>query len=89
MCCRQVVRYRHDPLFDALARMGFIAWIRQPAHLSPHPVSGRTGHYQAPVAVAVAGLTDTGRAASDRLTGLEPSGQWKSAFRAKIAACPG
>jgi hypothetical protein len=74
VCHRQVVRDRHDLLSGALARRGFIAWMRPPGRLSRHPVSVRTGHCQAPVGVA--GLTDTGRAAPGGLTGPEQPGPW-------------
>ena len=74
VCFRQVVRYQHDPLFDALARMAFVAWVRQPVRLSQQPVSVRS--QRVPTPVEVAELTDTGRAALDWLAGLEQSDQW-------------
>lgn len=71
---RQVVRYRHEPLFDVLHQLGFVDWVRQPVPLSQRPVSARSPHHPAPVEIAV--LNDTGRAALDRLSGLEQSPRW-------------
>jgi len=31
---RQVMRYRHTPVFDALVELNFIVWVRQPVRLS-------------------------------------------------------
>lgn len=74
VCHRQVVRYRHDARFAALAGMGFITWVRQPIRLSQQPVSARSIPYRAPVEVAE--LTATGRSALDWLRDLAQSPQW-------------
>jgi hypothetical protein len=71
---RQVVRHKHAALFDTLARMAFIAWVRQPLRVSQQPVSTRSQHI--PLPVEVAELTDTGRAALDWLTRLEQLDEW-------------
>lgn len=75
VCHRQVVRYRHGAPFDALAQLGFIAWVRQPVRLSQQ-VSERSRHV--PVPIEVAELTDTGRAALEWLISLEASAHWET-----------
>jgi hypothetical protein len=69
------VRYRHGAPFDALAQMGFIAWVRQPIRLSQQ-VSAHSRHVPAPIKVAE--LTDTGRAALDWLIALEATAHWET-----------
>jgi hypothetical protein len=51
-CFRQVVRYRHEPMVDALRQLGFVDWGRQPTRLSQLPASARSASYHAPVEVA-------------------------------------
>lgn len=75
VCHRQVVRYRQGAPFDALAQMGFIAWVRQPVRLSQQ-VSEKSRYVPAPIDIAE--LTDTGRAALDWLVGLETTSQWET-----------
>ncbi|KUY84948.1 hypothetical protein WI25_35390 [Burkholderia cepacia] len=72
-CHRQVVRHRHDALFDVLVQMGFVTWTRQPTRLSQQ-VSARSRLVPAPIEVAE--LTPLGRSALDWLTGLEHRPRW-------------
>ncbi|MEX3630140.1 MAG: hypothetical protein VB138_12375 [Burkholderia sp.] len=74
LCHRQVMRYRHGAPVDALAQLGFIAWVRQPVRLSQQ-VSEQSRYVPAPIAVAA--LTDTGHAALDWLVALEATAQWE------------
>lgn len=73
---RQVVRFRHEAVFDGLARMGFIDWTRQPTRLSQQDSSARASAYHAPVEVAE--LTVTGHVALEWLTALERSPWWET-----------
>ncbi|WP_060348653.1 hypothetical protein [Burkholderia territorii] len=73
-CHRRVVRHRHGAVFDALAQMGFITWVRQPTRLSSPIVSDRAIAYHGPVEIAE--LTPVGRSALDWLTGLERRVRW-------------
>ncbi|MDN7431424.1 hypothetical protein [Burkholderia sp. AU45388] len=75
VCHRQVVRYRHGAPVEALARMGFIAWVRQPIRLSQQ-VAERSR--LVPVPIEVAELTDTGRAALDWLVAFEATAHWET-----------
>ncbi|MEX3556467.1 MAG: hypothetical protein VB131_07975 [Burkholderia gladioli] len=71
---RQIVRDRHGGPVDALARMGFLVWARQPIRLSQQG-SERSRHVTAPIKIAE--LTMTGRAALDWLVALEATPHWE------------
>jgi hypothetical protein len=74
VCYRQVVRYRDEPVFDALVEMGFIVWVRQDPSLSQQQMPAGSRSYRAPVEVAVMGAT--GHTALNWLAHLEQSPQW-------------
>ncbi|MFW2275957.1 hypothetical protein [Burkholderia orbicola] len=74
VCYRQVVRYRHEPIFDALMDMRLIVWVRQPIRLSQLDASVRSKYYRE--SIEIAELTLAGRAVLHRLVELELLASW-------------
>jgi hypothetical protein len=71
---RQVVRYRHARVLDALHALGLIEWVRQPERRSQQLSSPDSAFYRAPIEVAQ--FTPAGRTALDRLVRLEDAPGW-------------
>jgi len=71
---REVVRYRHGRVLDALHALSLIEWIRQPVRISQQLASPESAFYRAPVKVAQ--LTVAGLAALDRLVRLAAAPGW-------------
>lgn len=77
---RQVVRYRHGRVLDALHALGLIEWTRQPVRVSQQLSSPDPAFYHAPAEVAQ--LTAAGRSTLARLVCLEDAPGWADIARA-------
>ncbi|MFP3277858.1 MAG: hypothetical protein RXR52_44210 [Paraburkholderia sp.] len=76
---RQVVRYRHGRVLDALHALGLIEWTREPVRVSQQQSSPDSAFYHAPAEVAQ--LTAAGRSTFARLISLEDAPGWAHVAR--------